>query len=148
MLDSDVRELLTDPEDRNVKNYDLYTKICRKEKGWEIYQEVQDILIPKSVGKYKDETNPFNGYYATPEFAEAIEEVGGNYLTSGVNSYNGMIWGPYQFFILRPKNIVQRMKLIYSPSTQLRNLESAIGFVLVNGNLKACLLYTSDAADE
>ena len=29
------------------------------------------------------------------------------------------------------------MKLIYSPSTQLRNLESAIGFILVNGNLKA-----------
>ena len=59
MLDEDVRELLTDPEDKNIKNYDLYTKVCRKDKGWEVYQEVQDILIPKSVGKYKDETNPF-----------------------------------------------------------------------------------------
>ncbi len=59
MLDADVRELLTDPEDKNIKNYDLYTKVCRKDKGWEVYQEVQDILIPKSVGKYKDETNPF-----------------------------------------------------------------------------------------
>ena len=54
MLDEDVRELLTDPEDRNQKNYH-YTKAVKK--GCKVYQEIQDILIPKSVGKYKDENN-------------------------------------------------------------------------------------------
>lgn len=120
----------------NLKTFNTLFNIANDPEARQI-SPVKSGAFSKKINVIQDETNPFNGYYATPEFAEAIEEVGGNYLTSGVNSYNGMIWGTYQFFILKPKNFIQRMKLIYSPSTQLRNLESAIGFVLVNGNLKA-----------
>lgn len=59
MLDKAVRELLTDPIDKNQKSYDLYTKICLVDKKWEVYQEVQDIEVPNSRGSYKLDENPF-----------------------------------------------------------------------------------------
>ena len=81
----------------------------------------------------EDPFNPFNGQYTTREFAEALSEVTGNYLLSGFDKITNTPL--YVYAVLKPKNIVQRFKLIYSPSTQLRNIESAIGFVLVNGNM-------------
>jgi hypothetical protein len=59
MLDERIRELLTDPEDRNNKDYDLYTYVCRKGKKWEVYQEVQGIEIPGSRGSYPMDRCPF-----------------------------------------------------------------------------------------
>ena len=59
MLSPEVRELLTDPEDRSTKDYDLYTYVCRKEKNWEVHQEIQGIEVPDSRGTYPLERNPF-----------------------------------------------------------------------------------------
>jgi hypothetical protein len=60
MLDEETRALLTDPEDRNNKDYDLYTCVKRNEKGkWEVYQEVQGIEVPGSRGTYPEDRNPF-----------------------------------------------------------------------------------------
>jgi len=59
MLPEEVRQLLTDPEDRSTKDYDLYTYVCRKDKKWEVHQEVQGIEIPESRGEYKLDQNPF-----------------------------------------------------------------------------------------
>jgi hypothetical protein len=60
MLDASVRELLTDPEDRNNKDYDLYTCVKRTETGsWSVYQEVQGIAIPGSEGTYPKDKCPF-----------------------------------------------------------------------------------------
>lgn len=59
MLPEEVRILLTDPEDRSTKDYDLYTYVCRKADKWEAYQEVQGIEVPGSRGEYKLDQNPF-----------------------------------------------------------------------------------------
>lgn len=59
MLPEEIRMLLTDPEDRSTKDYDLYTYICRKADRWEIFQEVQGIEVPESRGQYKLDQNPF-----------------------------------------------------------------------------------------
>jgi hypothetical protein len=59
MLDEETRALLTDPEDRNTKDYDLYTCVHLKGKKWEVYQEVQGIRIPSSYGSYPKDRCPF-----------------------------------------------------------------------------------------
>ena len=59
MLPEEVRILLTDPEDRSTKDYDIYTYVCRKADKWEAYQEVQGIEVPGSRGEYKLDQNPF-----------------------------------------------------------------------------------------
>lgn len=59
MLPEEVRILLTDPEDRSTKDYDIYTYVCRKEDKWHVYQEVQGIEVPGSRGEYKLDQNPF-----------------------------------------------------------------------------------------
>ena len=59
MLDEETRNLLTDPEDRSTKDYDLYTCVKRTPKGWDVYQEVQGIEIPKSRGKFPLEKCPY-----------------------------------------------------------------------------------------
>jgi hypothetical protein len=60
MLDEETRALLTDPEDRNNKDYDLFTCVKRTEKGkWEVFQEVQGIEVPNSRGTYAEDRNPF-----------------------------------------------------------------------------------------
>lgn len=60
MLDEETRALLTDPEDRNNKDYDLFTCVKKTEKGkWEVYQEVQGIEVPNSRGTYPEDRNPF-----------------------------------------------------------------------------------------
>lgn len=59
MLDEETRALLTDPEDRNTKDYDLYTCVHLKDNKWEVYQEVQGIKIPGSYGTYPKDRSPF-----------------------------------------------------------------------------------------
>lgn len=59
MLDEETRALLTDPEDRNTKDYDLYTCVKYTGKKWEVYQEVQGITIPGSKGSYPKDRCPF-----------------------------------------------------------------------------------------
>jgi len=41
------------------KPYDLYTYICDKGKYWHIHQEIQNVPIPDSYGKYPKDKNPF-----------------------------------------------------------------------------------------
>ncbi len=45
--------------DSPVKNYDLYTKVCLVDKGWEVYQEVAGIEVPNSRGMFKKDQNPY-----------------------------------------------------------------------------------------
>ena len=59
MLDDETRALLTDPVDRNTKDYDLYTCVKLKDKKWEVYQEVQGITIPGSYGSFQKDRCPF-----------------------------------------------------------------------------------------
>jgi len=41
------------------KPYDLYTYICDKGKHWHVHQEIQNVPIPDSYGKYPKDKNPF-----------------------------------------------------------------------------------------
>lgn len=59
MLDEETRALLTDPEDRNNKDYDLYTCVRLEGKKWKVHQEVQGITIPGSMGSYPKDRCPF-----------------------------------------------------------------------------------------
>lgn len=59
MLPEDVRALLTDPEDRNQKDYDLFTHVYREDKKWHVYQEVQGMEVPESRGTYPMDRCPF-----------------------------------------------------------------------------------------
>ena len=61
MLPSDVQELLdtTDADGYGMKNLDLYTHLMKTDKGWEVYQEVAGMEIPKSRGKFKTDESPF-----------------------------------------------------------------------------------------
>lgn len=59
MLDEETRALLTDPEDRNTKDYDLFTYVRFTGKKWEVHQEVQGIEIPGSKGTYPKDRSPF-----------------------------------------------------------------------------------------
>lgn len=59
MLDEETRALLTDPEDRNTKDYDLYTCVKYTGKKWEVYQEIQGIVVPGSQGSYPKDRCPF-----------------------------------------------------------------------------------------
>lgn len=59
MLPEEVRVLLTDPEDKSTKDYDLFTHIVRDKNRWTVMQEVAGIEIPDSRGNYPLEQNPF-----------------------------------------------------------------------------------------
>ena len=59
MLDEQTRALLTDPEDRNTKDYDLFTYVRLEGKKWKVHQEVQGIEIPGSQGSYPKDRCPF-----------------------------------------------------------------------------------------
>jgi hypothetical protein len=60
MLDEETRALLTDPEDRNTKDYDLFTCVKKNMNGkWEVHQEVQGLEVPGSRGTFAEDRNPF-----------------------------------------------------------------------------------------
>lgn len=59
MLDEQTRALLTDPEDRNTKDYDLFTYVRLEGKKWKVHQEVQGMEIPGSQGSYPKDRCPF-----------------------------------------------------------------------------------------
>ena len=64
-LTKEARETIGLPEPTELapetpqKPYDLYTYICDKGKYWHIHQEVQNVPIPDSYGKYPKDKNPF-----------------------------------------------------------------------------------------
>ena len=59
MLPAEVQELLEPSESDVMKNLELYTYLMRTQKGWEVYQEVSGIEIPKSRGTFKLDESPF-----------------------------------------------------------------------------------------
>ena len=38
---------------------DIYTHVCRREKKWEVFQEVKGIKVPESVGEYHIDKSPY-----------------------------------------------------------------------------------------
>ena len=60
MLPDEVQKMLTKPsEESQLKSIDLYTKVCRVDGKWEVYQEVEGQLIPSSKGSFPLDQSPF-----------------------------------------------------------------------------------------
>lgn len=59
MLPEEVRALLDNPEDRNQRDYDLYTHVRRENNRWHVVQEVAGVEVPDSRGTYAIDKNPF-----------------------------------------------------------------------------------------
>jgi len=59
MLSTQMKEELADKIEDNAKSIDLYTKVCRKDKKWEIYQEVAGMIVPESEGTFPLDKCPF-----------------------------------------------------------------------------------------
>ena len=65
MLSKEVLDAVVgkDEEDKaeksHEKNLDLYTRTCRKDGKWEVYQEINGETVPGSDGTYPLERNPF-----------------------------------------------------------------------------------------
>lgn len=59
MLPEATRSLLTDPVDRNTKDYDLFTCVKRVDNKWKVYQEIQGIPIPDSEGSFPEDRCPY-----------------------------------------------------------------------------------------
>jgi hypothetical protein len=58
MLPEEVQAMLPQSE-TPVKSLDLYTKLMKTNRGFDVFQEVAGIEVPNSKGTYKDDTNPF-----------------------------------------------------------------------------------------
>ena len=58
MLPEEVQAMLPQSE-TPVKSLNLYTKLMKTNRGFDVFQEVADIEVPNSRGTYKDDTNPF-----------------------------------------------------------------------------------------
>jgi hypothetical protein len=58
MLPEEVQAMLPQSE-TPVKSLDLYTKLMKTNRGFDVFQEVAGIEVPNSRGTYKDDTNPF-----------------------------------------------------------------------------------------
>jgi len=58
MLPEEVQAMLPQSE-TPVKSLNLYTKLMKTNKGFDVFQEVAGIEVPNSRGTYKDDTNPF-----------------------------------------------------------------------------------------
>ncbi len=58
MLPEEVQAMLPQSE-TPVKSLNLYTKLIKTNRGFDVFQEVAGIEVPNSRGTYKDDTNPF-----------------------------------------------------------------------------------------
>lgn len=57
-LTPEMKEVCGHHED-SKDDLNLFTAVCRKEKGWKVWQEINGNVIPKSEGFYSLDKNPF-----------------------------------------------------------------------------------------
>ena len=89
------------------------------------------------------ELNPFAGYYTTGPIAQGLNAAvqsgiyGDAFITSPLkNAPQYALWNTFYVpLLLKPRVKVAGGKIIWSPATQLRNVQSGAGFVMVNGHL-------------
>ena len=89
------------------------------------------------------ELNPFAGYYTTEPIAQGLNAAvqsgiyGDAFITSPLKSApQHTLWNKFYVpLLLKPRVKVAGFKIIWSPQTQLRNVQSGAGFVMVNGHL-------------
>ena len=91
------------------------------------------------------ELNPFTGHYTTKPIADGLMEavesglygrVLGRSGNPTMDSFINNVWSP---FFLTPRMKIAGGKILWSPSTQVRNVQSGAGFAIVNGHIKAIM---------
>jgi len=91
------------------------------------------------------ELNPFTGYYTTKPIADGLMEAVSTGLYGRVLGRTGdpnmdtIINNVYAPYFLRPKIKIAGGKILWSPSTQIRNVQSGAGFAIVNGHIDAIM---------
>ena len=58
-LPEDIAELVQTQLEGDEKTVDIYTHICRRQKHFEVLQEVKGTIIPDSVGKFPIDKSPY-----------------------------------------------------------------------------------------
>jgi hypothetical protein len=58
-LSEEMKEVAGTNEGGAEDEINLYTAVCRKDKGWKVWQEINGTVIPKSEGFYGLDKNPF-----------------------------------------------------------------------------------------
>ena len=85
------------------------------------------------------ELNPFAGYYSTKSIVQGLNDALGTGLIGGAFNVESMagkaLSGTIKYGLLVPQTWTRGGKILYSPTTQTRNLVAGAGFVTVNGHL-------------
>jgi hypothetical protein len=58
-LPAEVRDLIVSEGGKVDDDYDLYTAVCRRDYGWEVYQDINGVRVPNSEGVYALDKNPY-----------------------------------------------------------------------------------------
>ena len=59
MLPEEIRAEIAQGTLNPDKTVDLFTRVVRNEKGWDVYQEVKDIVVPGTQGTYPADKSPW-----------------------------------------------------------------------------------------
>jgi hypothetical protein len=58
-LPKEIRAITKSGDTTKEKTLELYTAVCREEDGWYVFQEINGIKIPGTIGKYALDKNPY-----------------------------------------------------------------------------------------
>jgi len=86
----------------------------------------QYIKVPDGLGYGK-----LRGKWVKKEYLTALEQQSSYFDARGMNAMLGYAFGTY----LGAKSMVQKAVTVYNPEGQMRNVMSALGFVVGNGNV-------------
>lgn len=108
----------------SAKEYDLFTCVRKTDKGWEVYQEIESQVIPKTYGTFPEERNPFLALRFTAIDGEDygrgfVEEYIGDLksleaLTQGI--VEGSAAASKVLFLVRPNGTTKLRTLAESPN--------------------------------
>tara|TARA_R100000664_G_C2758982_1_gene148301 strand:+ start:2710 stop:6771 length:4062 start_codon:yes stop_codon:yes gene_type:complete len=86
----------------------------------------QYIKVPEGLGY-----GELRGKWVKKEYLTALEQQSSYFDARGMNAMLGYAFGTY----LGAKSMVQKAVTVYNPEGQMRNVMSALGFVVGNGNV-------------
>lgn len=86
----------------------------------------QYIQVPEGLGY-----GELRGKWVKKEYLTALEQQSSYFDARGMNAMIGYAFGTY----LGAKSMVQKAVTVYNPEGQMRNVMSALGFVVANGNV-------------
>lgn len=129
MLPEEIRAEIAQGTLNPDKTVDLFTRVARNEKGWEVYQEVKDIVVPGTQGTYPMDKSPWIPLRFTKIDGEDygrsyVEEYYGDLrslesLTQAI--VEGSAAAAKVLFLVNPNGVTQQRTLSESPNGAVRS---------------------------